>query len=461
MNVSSLWYSPDYMLVSASFSKSHDAYAAFTTAVVLRLVAKSPELVLLAVSVYLLRPVYRFFFSPFDYKVTRQVKNEIHGIDANDIGVTAMGIQAVNRLRKQVGKIPPAYPRYAWFTLCFAHDLPHPGSMLRVNVLGKNLLVFRGSSDPSKVYTMDAYCPHLGADLGGGKVVKVVKECEDGSKVTKDCIECPFHKWAFSGEGECEHIPYEEKIPRGANVKTYLTYEANDMIYMWNDTETQPAWYPMSFEVMDRKEMTYHGHSEHYITAHIQELPENGADLQHIFQLHGPMMGAFINSWNATWEPQPAPDEHNFKMEVVHTIGFNHNGKTYTIPFIPHSVSHTTQNGPGQTYHEFDFLGGLWKIMVVATVTPMAPLLQRATFAVYGSRWAPRWFCKFILSAFLEQVERDIPIWNHKKYEHHPILGKSEGTILKYRRWFRQFYSEEDLAENGDSALTANNGLEW
>jgi len=46
---------------------------------------------------------------------------------------------------------------------------------------------------------MDAYCPHLGANLGVGGLVR------------GDCIECPFHLWKFRGiDGECVNIPYSK-----------------------------------------------------------------------------------------------------------------------------------------------------------------------------------------------------------------------------------------------------------
>lgn len=49
-------------------------------------------------------------------------------------------------------------------------------------------------------HVMDAYCPHLGANLGVmGRVVG-------------DCIECPFHGWRFRGkDGVCTHVPYASK----------------------------------------------------------------------------------------------------------------------------------------------------------------------------------------------------------------------------------------------------------
>ena len=51
------------------------------------------------------------------------------------------------------------------------------------------------------VRIVDAYCPHLGANMAaGGKVVR------------SDCLECPFHGWKFDGEtGKLVDIPYSKK----------------------------------------------------------------------------------------------------------------------------------------------------------------------------------------------------------------------------------------------------------
>lgn len=51
-----------------------------------------------------------------------------------------------------------------------------------------------------KVHVVDAYCPHLGANLAVG------------GRVLGGCIECPFHGWQFQGsDGKCVKIPYAEK----------------------------------------------------------------------------------------------------------------------------------------------------------------------------------------------------------------------------------------------------------
>ncbi len=58
--------------------------------------------------------------------------------------------------------------------------------MKHVQAAGQQLAVYRGRND-EKVYVLDAYCPHMGANLAVGGTVK------------GDCLECPFHQWQFNG----------------------------------------------------------------------------------------------------------------------------------------------------------------------------------------------------------------------------------------------------------------------
>lgn len=47
-----------------------------------------------------------------------------------------------------------------------------------------------------------------------------------------------------------------------------------------------------------------------------------------------------------------------------------------------------------------------------------------------------------MISYVCAQFERDVMIWNNKKYVSKPLLVKEDQAIQKHRRWFSQFYSE-------------------
>ena len=63
---------------------------------------------------------------------------------------------------------------------------------------GLNLAAFRDEN--GEAHVLDAYCPHLGANISiGGRVIG-------------DCLECPFHGWQFRGsDGKVTKIPYSDK----------------------------------------------------------------------------------------------------------------------------------------------------------------------------------------------------------------------------------------------------------
>ena len=111
--------------------------------------------------------------------------------------------------------------------LILAHFIPSftflfPSGVRQAHILGLDLAVFRTES--GQVGVIDAYCPHLGANIAAGGTVE------------GDSIKCPFHGWEFNCDGVCVRIPYAknpEKIPSEARVTKYTSMEINDQILIW------------------------------------------------------------------------------------------------------------------------------------------------------------------------------------------------------------------------------------
>jgi len=116
-------------------------------------------------------------------------------------------------------------------------------------------------------------------------------------------------------------------------VRKWDSYEANGFIFVWYHAENEsPSWYPTDDEVNGK--WTYRGRSEHYVNAHIQDIPENGADVGHLSMLHGDMalggqyaaqahksLWNFLGNhkWKAAWEV----DEHRrhvSKLNLEHQL---------------------------------------------------------------------------------------------------------------------------------------------
>ena len=377
--------------------------------------------------------LFRLFFKPYNY-----VK---HLTDAQ----ISLGMNPVLRKR---GNLPDPYPN-SWFRILFSHEVKQ-NEIKPVNCLGQHLIVFRDRRN--EVKCLDAYCPHLGADLSQGKIID-------------SCIECPFHGWRFDGNGKCTHIPYCQTIPDIAKVKTWHVIEVCGMILLWNyvpsgdgmkltepDTPLWKAPFIVDNGISTKSEYLpeggtkyiFHGSSEHQVVAHIQEIPENGPDTAHLNIIHKPFMHSwlpFINhEWSANWTPGENEKWLAFmKLKQCMKI---HNK---VIPGTTIDVS-ITQIGPGLV--ELSFLTIFGKVIIVESVTPIAPLLQKIGHVVYAEKKIPRFIAKFILNGLVLQLERDVSIWNKKQYLSKPLVVKTDGPILQYRRWIQQFYSHIPSEDN-------------
>ncbi|XP_008322890.2 cholesterol 7-desaturase [Cynoglossus semilaevis] len=354
------------------------------------------------------------------------------------------------RRRRKIGDLPPVYPN-GWYRVLDSSRLER-GEVQNVTALGEELAVFRG--EDGKAHVLDAYCPHLGANLAvGGKVVG-------------NCIECPFHGWQFRGQdGKCVRIPYAEKVPYFAKVRSWPSCEVNNQVLVWYHCDgAEPQWsVPEQTEVTTR-EWVYRGRTEHLINAHIQEIPENIGDFAHLNFLHTPgiFSGADLrytdnkvvtflqHSWKGEWKPESEPNSHCSQMFLTHCLTVF----GLRLPLLDIYVE-VRQVGPGLVSMMFHhrFLG---RGLILQSVTPVEPLLQCVTHTIYYQSNIPAVVPKFILRAECVQFERDVMIWNNKKYISKPLLTKEDSTILKHRRWFSQFYSE-----NSPRLQYQNNNLDF
>lgn len=200
---------------------------------------------------YLMLKLWKFLFHPLE------IQRKLHEIGYfSDEKRSLKDVANEFRKRRKCGDIPPVYPN-GWFHVLASHELP-VGDVKYVSVLGEHLAVFRGTD--GAVYIVNAYCPHLGANLGiGGQVVG-------------DCLQCPFHGWKFRGsDGKCTEIPYSDKIPDFAQTKAWHCLERNSTIYIWYHAEgIEPTWYPDDIEEIRNGTWTYRGYTGHTINAHIE-----------------------------------------------------------------------------------------------------------------------------------------------------------------------------------------------
>nr|BAN66310.1 neverland [Mamestra brassicae] len=383
--------------------------------------------ILLAVAVYfLLFVIYRSYINPVLYK------KELTEIGFEHIEPGPDRDRRISRAqltRRMGNKIPPPYPN-GWFAIGESRELKI-GGVTAVDALGQNLCLYRGEDGVARC--VDAYCPHLGANLAVG------------GSVCGNCIECPFHKWRFSGEnGACVSVPGVEHAPKGVSIKQWTTVERDGAIWIWHDAENRPPLWEMT-EVPELKHWGYRGRNEFTVSCHIQEIPENGADVAHLNAVHSPSLLSGLGEkypllydligchvWSATWSRN---DDHTATMDLTHD---------YRI--MKHDFGHVdvkvTQIGPGHV--RLLLQSPVGPILVSQSVTPLGPSLQRVIHRMFSPAYnAP--FAALSVKSEGDMFERDIKIWNSKRFVSAPAYVKYDKTIRAYRNWFSQFYSENSL----------------
>lgn len=341
--------------------------------------------------------------------------------------------------RRKVGNLPPAYPN-SWYSILESDELGVK-QVKEIYYLGRNLVAWRGE-EKGQAFVADAYCPHLGAHLGAGSTVK------------GNCIKCPFHQWSFDGSenGAVVGIPYTKqqtsygKLP---GLKLWRVKEANGFIWIWyHDQNLDPTWFPEQID--GTSNWQYRGRSEFQVTCHIQEIPENGADISHLKAIHEnpaifpvgyskltEIIGKFFkHKWTASWTVNEDPKrKHESLLEFYHY--FEAFGSHFKFC---HVNVKGRQIGAGMVILHFDTPAG--KGVLIQSVTPIEPLLQRITHRFYSEKKFIHPIGLMVLYGEAIQISRDVEIWNRKCFLSRPNLVKEDIQIKSFRRWFSQFYSD-------------------
>lgn len=167
-------------------------------------------------------------------------------------------------------------------------------------------------------------------------------------------------------------------------------------------TPQKPLWeIPLIAEGIDA--WNYHGRVTHEIACHIQEIPENGADVAHLDYIHGGFLLSWLHfirhEWQAVWSTQSDPVGHVAKLvlnQQVSVLGCK-------IPFTSLD-SRIDQVGPALVQLIFPTPFG--RVAVIETVTPILHTLQRAQNVLWAERTVPRWMAKIFLMGLVVQFER-------------------------------------------------------
>jgi nitrite reductase/ring-hydroxylating ferredoxin subunit/putative sterol carrier protein len=300
-----------------------------------------------------------------------------------------------------------------------------------VSAFGRNLVLFRTES--GKVSLCDAYCPHLGTDLGRG------------GKVDHECLRCPFHHWGFGADGVCSDIPYAKKIPPQARVHSYPVMERNGAILAWFHPQDEPPRFLVpEFPTSSWSKPLW---LELVLPVHIQEAAENGIDVAHFLPIH-----SSVRSRAIVHDGKSIP--FKFRLETRYQgdgIGVPNESVDVTTEWSYYGMGlflglSTADEFQAQVRHLFHFTpvpGDRlhFRCAISANLETMdesiVPIVQEKNAEIT-----------------IRNLQEDAPIWKHKHYLTRPVLCDGDGPYSQLRRWTSQFY----LPEAAEGARTLAQG---
>eukprot|EP00747_Dinoflagellata_sp_TGD_P026076 gnl/TRDRNA2_/TRDRNA2_131695_c0_seq1.p1 gnl/TRDRNA2_/TRDRNA2_131695_c0~~gnl/TRDRNA2_/TRDRNA2_131695_c0_seq1.p1 ORF type:complete len:539 (+),score=73.29 gnl/TRDRNA2_/TRDRNA2_131695_c0_seq1:156-1619(+) len=360
----------------------------------------------------------------------------------------SMARRRLTKLRAASHLFPPPFPN-GWYLLCRSDEVPRKAAVPK-SACDKEFVVFRG--EDGKAAVLNAFCPHLGTHLG------------HGGKVVGNAVVCPYHSWAFRGDGKCVDIPYCPKPPGPrTNTNAYPSRERLGFIFVWLHAEGLEPTFELDILdeieqqgmqwVSDPKVENWH--------MHIMEPSQNAADPYHFNTVHSWAGGSEDGGRSMFWlrhechtslallghkdeQGKPLPEtviRLNEKCTEMWLFGI--------IPLPSWTCtkynSGATFQGPQVSVFHVN-IPGLAALRVMFAFTPEAPFEQRCYCRAWRTRCFPAPLARIIAQTAVDTVNQDRRVWENKLAVAPRNVVAGDGPFAAYGTWLRQFYSENSKA---------------
>ena len=336
-------------------------------------------------------------------------------------------------------RLPP-FPE-GWYFLSSRRAL-EKAKLIRKTWMGTDVVVW--CDDGGRICVSEAYCPHLGADLGPAA----------GGSVREGRLVCPFHGFEYDVGGQCVATPFAP-APRAARLRVFETREVAGLIFAWWGIGGRaPQWH------LPAEEPDLAGWSGLHVwtsrfAGHPQETTENSVDLAHL---------RFVHGYDSVERLEPLAVDGprlDSRFEFIRTRRIGRIGAVRLdvaadtlVCGLGYSFVQIHERSIGMDFRLWILATPVDGTMIDLSVVSQMGEIRSPSRWIVGLGFLPTRLRAPVMNRFIAAFEKrdvlqDVPIWSSKQYRSRPRLARSDGEIMAYRAYCAQFYP--DAADAGDT----------
>lgn len=340
--------------------------------------------------------------------------------------------------------LPSPFPE-GWYFVASRRDLEN-ARIVRKTWMGTEIVAWDDGN--GSVCVAEAYCPHLGSDLGpaaGGRV-------RDGRLV------CGFHGFEYDSGGQCVATPFAPP-PKAARLRVFESRQIAGLVFAWWGIDgRQPQWHLPASEPDQAGWSDLHIWTSRF-AGHPQETTENSVDMAHFRYVHG---------YDSVSRVQPLTVDGHI---LLSDFDFATTRRITRFASTKLEVSaKTLVVGLGYSFVEIreHTIGLDMRLWILATPVD-GTVIDLSVVSQTGEIRSPnRWIAGLgflpvrlrapIMNRFMAAFEKrdvlqDVPIWSAKSYRSRPRLARSDGEIMRYRSYCAQFYPDLPEVASGTETV--------
>ena len=334
--------------------------------------------------------------------------------------------------------LPSPFPE-GWYFIASRRDFEKK-RFIQKTWMNQNIVAW--IDDNGSVCIADAYCPHLGADMGP----------DSGGRICAGRLVCPFHGYEFDTTGQCVATPYADP-PKTAKLKVFETREIAGLIFAWWGIDGREAQWSLPEDALDQDDWTNIKVKTTRFPGHPQETTENSVDVGHLRYVHG--YDSVVRIGKVSVDGPRLDSDFDFRssrsIAKIATLHFDISART-RIFGLGYSFVQIREKSIGMDLRLWVLATPVDGDLIDLSLASQVREIRKPKRLIAGLGFLPVKMRAPLMNQFMSaqqyhDVEQDVVIWKNKEYRSRPRLCRSDGEIMPFRYYCEQFYPDPASTE--------------